>query len=94
MLGGCGGIDELLEYLDEAVGVVVEGKVPGPGEDLQSGAGHRGMRHSSMADRNHRILFTPDQLHRNRFGQITPIQHGDDLPAPVHYRAQGPGEGR
>ena len=33
--GGLGGVDELLDDLDEAVGVVVEGEVAGALEDLQ-----------------------------------------------------------
>ncbi len=43
-----------------------------------------------MADRNHRVLVTPDEQNRQVFGQITPVQHRDHLAAPVDDGAQGP----
>ncbi|SKW30264.1 Uncharacterised protein [Mycobacteroides abscessus subsp. abscessus] len=61
-------------------------------EDLQCGAGHRGMREVAMADGNDQVVATPNELNRNGFGQVTSVQHGDYLAAPVHHRAQRAGE--
>ena len=65
--GRFGGVDEPLDDLDEAVGVVVEREMPGALEDLQLRAGHRGVRQPGVADRDHRIVGSPNQLHGNGF---------------------------
>lgn len=54
-------------------------------EDLQLRPGHRRMGHPGVTDRDHHIAFAPDELHRNRFRQITPVQHGHHLAAPVDH---------
>ena len=91
VVGGLGGVDEALDDLDEAVGVVVEREMPGALEDLELGARHRGVGHVGVADRDDDIVGAPDDLHRNGLRQITSVQHGDALAAPVHHRAQASG---
>ena len=49
---------------------------------------------SGVADWDHRVSATPNQLHRNRLRQITSVEHGDHLAAPVHHCAQGASERR
>src|SRR5262249_35087461 len=94
VLGRLGGVDELLDDLDEAVWVVVEWEVPGSAEHLQARAGHRRMGHHRMADRDYRIILTPNQLHGNGLRQITSVEHGHHLAAPVDNRPQRPRERR
>ncbi len=62
---GFGRVDELFDDLDEAVWIVVEGEMSGAVEDLQLGAGHRGVRQLGVADRDHRVVRAPNQLHWN-----------------------------
>src|SRR5882757_4916535 len=53
--GRGGRVDELLDALDEAVRIVVEREVARSVEDLEDRAGHRGVRHQGVIDRDHRI---------------------------------------
>ena len=94
VFGGRGGVDETLDDVDEAGRVIVKRKVAGAFEDLEAGAGHRSMRHRRMMDGDDHIFRAPDDLHRDGLGQITSVEHGDDLPAPIHHRPQRPAECR
>src|ERR1700730_9128696 len=94
VLRGLGGIDEALDDLDETVRIVVEREMPGALENLQLGTWHRSMLDPGMTDRHHHVMGAPNDLHRNRLCQITSVQHGDHLAAPVHHRPQCPGKRR
>ena len=73
VVGGLGGIDEPLDDLDEAIRVVVERKVARLGEDLQTRAGHRRVGQPGVADRYHRVVLAPNQLHWNGLREITSV---------------------
>ena len=66
VVGGLGGVDELLDDFDEAVRVVVEREVAGALEDLELRAGHRGVRHLGVTHRDHRIAASPKSVARER----------------------------
>ena len=86
--GRLGGVDEVVEQRHEAVRVVVVGEVAGAGEDLEAAAGHGGVGHLGVADRDDAVVVAPDDQRRHGLGQVAAVEHGDDLAPPVDRRAE------
>lgn len=81
-------LDEVVEDLQESGWIVVEREVAAAEEDVEAGAGHRGMREMGVTDGDDDVPIAPNDLHEYMRGHGTAVKDGDDLPTPINHRAR------